>query len=206
VPGPGESDLAARLSAVCAEFDAEKQQILAEYEARLQDAAAVERYWDAASQPGAGWFWAYQQGVPTEEQLRERRDERLDQAKDRLERDLEHASPVSLQALPASHSAPPPLPNVKQINSFAHATLEKAVKAFEDDKTRGDVGRDAKLPPTDVRRVRLMRYQLGLLHLNSTGKLVVDDRVARKGSTYVLRYLDESGTRWLDPIAELRGR
>ena len=45
-----------------------------------------------------------------------------------------------------------------------------------------------------------------LLRLNASGKLVVDGRVARKGSRYVLRYLDEPGTRWLDPNVELRGR
>jgi hypothetical protein len=47
---------------------------------------------------------------------------------------------------------------------------------------------------------------LGLLRLNEQGKLVVDERVARKGSRYVLRYVDETGTRWLDPNVELKGR
>ena len=41
-----------------------------------------------------------------------------------------------------------------------------------------------------------------LLRLNDEGKLVVGDRVARIGSRYVLRYLDEDGTRWLDPDVE----
>jgi hypothetical protein len=103
-------------------------------------------------------------------------------------------------------AALPPLPNDKQLGSFTHATLQKAVKLFsEDGTTRGDVVRATKLPPRDARRVRLMRRS-NLLRLNAAGKLVVDERVARKSSEYVLRYLDESGTRWLDPNSEFKGR
>jgi hypothetical protein len=111
---------------------------------------------------------------------------------------------------PADDAAPlpvpvrPPLPNETQLNSYNHASLEKAVKSFHHDHTRGDVERGAKLPPQDARRVRLM-FGINLFRLNADEKLVVDPRVARKGSKYVLRYLDESGTRWLDPNVELRG-
>jgi hypothetical protein len=111
-------------------------------------------------------------------------------------------------AAPAPSEGPaararPPLPS--GINAFAHGRIEKAVRAIGRRETGGDVARKAKLPPADQRRVRLM-HGLGMLPLNAAGKLVVDSRVARKGSRYVLRYLDEGGTRWLDPIRELQGR
>jgi len=102
-------------------------------------------------------------------------------------------------------SARPPLPNPTQLSSYTRGTLLKAVRDFANQKTRGDVVRGAKLPPADARRVRLMT-SVGLLGLNAEQKLVVDDRVARTGSRVVLRFLDESGTRWLDPNVELRGR
>jgi hypothetical protein len=101
--------------------------------------------------------------------------------------------------------ARPPLRNENQLRTYSHASLEKAVKSFKRDHTRGDVERGAKLPPHDARRVRLMLGE-DLFRLNANGKLIVGDRVARKGPKYVLRYLDESGTRWLDPNVELRGR
>lgn len=99
----------------------------------------------------------------------------------------------------------PPLPNESQLNSYSHGTLEKAVRDWGRGRTRGDVERRAKLPPQDARRVRLM-IGVDLLRLNADRKLVVGERVARKGSRYVLRYLDETGSRWLDPNVELRGR
>jgi hypothetical protein len=99
----------------------------------------------------------------------------------------------------------PRLPNEKQLKSYSHASLEKAVKIFSSDGTRGDVERAAKLPPHDARRVRLM-LGVDLFRLNADVRLVVDERVARKGSRYALRYLDENGSRWLDPKVELRGR
>lgn len=97
----------------------------------------------------------------------------------------------------------PRLPN--SVKSFPHGTLEKAVKAFAGDATRGATARAAKMPQADARRVRLM-FREELLRLNPAGKLIVDDRVALQGSRYVLRYLDDTGTRWLDPIRELQGR
>jgi hypothetical protein len=106
---------------------------------------------------------------------------------------------------PASLLTRPSLPT--GIADYAPGTLERAVKGFARDQTRGDVSRGGrKLPPPDARRVRLMFRVLGLLRLNEQGKLVVDERVARKGSRYVLRYVDETGTRWLDPNVELKGR
>jgi hypothetical protein len=110
----------------------------------------------------------------------------------------------TLDGVPVSE-ARPSLPGEKQLNTYSYASLEKAVKDFGRDRTRGDVVRGAKLPPQDARRVRLM-FDVGLFRLNALGRLVVGERVARKGSRYVLRYLDESGTRWLDPNVELRGR
>lgn len=101
--------------------------------------------------------------------------------------------------------ARPSLPNETQLNSYSHASLQKAVKSFKGDGTRGDVERGAKLPTQDARRVRLM-LGVDLFRLNRDKKLLVDERVARKGSRFVLRYLDEGGTRWLDPNVELRGR
>jgi hypothetical protein len=112
---------------------------------------------------------------------------------------------LSETAAPTSVLPLPPLPNPKQIASYTYATLQKAVKAVAGDETGGDVASGARLPPPDARRVRLM-FGADLLRLNTAGKLAVDDRVARKGSRYVLRYLDESGTRWLDPDVELRRR
>jgi hypothetical protein len=119
---------------------------------------------------------------------------------------LEHRGERAPASTAVSPPPRPPLPNESQINSFTYAKLQKAARAYRlDEATRGTVARNAKLPPTDARRVRLM-YGADLLRLNSDEKLVVDDRVARKGSRYVLRYLDGSGTRWLDPIRELHGR
>lgn len=140
----------------------------------------------------------------------------LDEGRRTLALDLMLAADATSERLPfdeqadgGSDEAParslPPLPNKSQLKSFTHASLEKAVKSFDADGTRGDVVRDAKLSPHDARRVRLMRG-VHLLRLNADRKLVVSERVARKGSRYVLRYLDESGTRWLDPNVELRGR
>ena len=106
---------------------------------------------------------------------------------------------------PAALSARPRLPNESQLNSYTHASLEKAVKSFDRDRTRGDVERGARLPPQDARRIRLMHAER-LLRLNAGGKLVVDQRVARRGAKYVLRYLQAGGSRWLDPNVELRGR
>jgi hypothetical protein len=99
----------------------------------------------------------------------------------------------------------PPIPNESQIGKYAHASLQKAVKGFDAGDTKADVARAARLPPEDARRVRLM---LGarLLSLNDKRKLFVDGRVAQLGSRYALRYIDESGTRWLDPLKELKDR
>jgi hypothetical protein len=145
--------------------------------------------------------------------LRERREaEEEEYLKLRLERERDEAKRRIATAEPTEQehvfreAAPPPLPNDKQLGSFTHGTLQKAVKLFgEDETTRGDVVRATSLPPPDARRVRLMRRS-NLFRLNAAGKLVVDERVARRGSSYVLRYLDESGTRWLDPNRELKGR
>ncbi len=102
----------------------------------------------------------------------------------------------------------PPLPNPKQLNSYTHGTLEKAVKQFARDGTVGDVVRGAKraqMPRPDARRVRAL-WVGKLFRLNASGRLLVDGRVARKvvGTTsrYVLRYLSAAGTSWLDPNRE----
>lgn len=88
--------------------------------------------------------------------------------------------------------------------AYTHGTLQKAVRAFDDDQTPGDVARGAKLPLPDARRVRLLREHR-LFRLNDVGKLVASPRIARKGKKYVLRYLSDDGSRWLDPLRELRG-
>jgi hypothetical protein len=113
------------------------------------------------------------------------------------------ADDLAADAPEARLPAWPPLPS--GVNSFPHGKIEKAVRAIARGETGGDVAREAGLPPADQRRVRVM-HRTGLLPLNAAGKLVVDDRVARKGSKYVLRYLDEGGTRWLDPLRDLQGR
>jgi hypothetical protein len=126
------------------------------------------------------------------------------------ERELRIAHLERGLAEPPVASAPtpprPPLPNPSQLNSFTHATLQNAVKGFNRDQTDGDVQAESggKLSPQDARRVRLM-FRARLLRLNDARKLVVDERVGRRGSKYALRYLDESGSRWLDPIDELSG-
>jgi hypothetical protein len=111
-------------------------------------------------------------------------------------------SPTELEeggARPGAESPPlPPLPN--GVSSYTHATLEKAVKVLDADGTAGDVERKAKLPPPDARRVRALKGTL--LRLNRDGKLVVDARVARDRSRYVLRYLDATRSHWLDPNRE----
>lgn len=107
---------------------------------------------------------------------------------------------------PAPVRERPPLPNETQINSFTYGSLQQAVKAFARGDTAGDVHRRAKLPRQDAARVRVLFKTLGLLRLNATGKLDVDDRVARKGTRYVLRYLDESDSSWLDPYDLVRTR
>jgi hypothetical protein len=137
----------------------------------VPSAPSEDRFWDVV--------YAWAEGQPLEEPD-------ADEATDRVQR----RDPVA--------PAPtwPPLPN--GINDFAHGTIEKAVKAVRRGDTDGDVSRAAKLPPADTARVRLMD-RAKLLPLNAAGKLVPDERVARNGSRLVLRYLDESGTRWLDP-------
>jgi hypothetical protein len=100
-------------------------------------------------------------------------------------------------------AARPPVPSTAA--EYTYGTLQKGVKAFNADATPGDVARSASLARPDARRVRLLQEQ-GLLRLNDAGKLVVDTRVARRGRQYVLRYLSDDGTRWLDPNRELPGR
>lgn len=101
----------------------------------------------------------------------------------------------------------PPLPNETLLLTFAYGTVQKAVKSFiQREATAGDVARGAKMPMKDARRVRLMIEPAGLLSLNPSGKLVVDERVARKGMRYALRFLNDAGDRWLDPLVALRGR
>lgn len=114
---------------------------------------------------------------------------------------LTHMREQASAPLPAR----PPLPNETQLNSFTYGSLQKAVKSFARGATGGDVQRGARLPPQDARRVRLM-IEADLLRLTAAGKLVVDPRVAQKGPRYVLRYVDETGSRWLDPDKTLRNR
>jgi hypothetical protein len=85
------------------------------------------------------------------------------------------------------------------VNTYTFGTIEKAVRLFGDRATRNEVASAAKFDPHDATRVRLMR-EAGLLRLNDRGKLVLDARVARVGRRLALRYLDERGERWLDPI------
>jgi hypothetical protein len=106
---------------------------------------------------------------------------------------------------PAATAERPSIPNLSQINSYTYATLQKAVKILDGDGTLGDVQRDARLVAADSRRVRLMMGE-GLLRLNESRKLIVDERVARLRSRYVLRYLSADDSRWLDPDAERQGQ
>jgi hypothetical protein len=93
-------------------------------------------------------------------------------------------------------SGAPPLP--LGLNWFAHGKIQQAVKLFAAGSTRNDVATSAKLQPKDATRVRNLAAG-GLLPLNEQRKLVPDPRVARAKGQIALRYLDESGQRWLDP-------
>jgi hypothetical protein len=95
----------------------------------------------------------------------------------------------------------PRLPGGSTLARYPHAKLQSAVKQFKRGTTAGDVSRTSGLPRDDARRVRLM-FDNGLFQL-SGGKLLVNKRVAHPGSRYALRYLNEDGTRWLDPNREL---
>jgi hypothetical protein len=106
---------------------------------------------------------------------------------------------------PVSLPSKPPLSNEKQLKTYTYGSLQKAVNGFVRDDVNADVARAARLSAPDVRRARLM-WKVSLLRLNAAGKLVVDERVARKGSQYALRYLSDDGARWLDPNEEFKGR
>ena len=79
-----------------------------------------------------------------------------------------------MRPAPGAAVPTPPLPNPKQLNSYTHGTLEKAVKQFARDGTVGDVVRGAKraqMPRPDAGRVRAL-WVGKLLRLNASGRLL----------------------------------
>jgi len=105
---------------------------------------------------------------------------------------------------PSREATSEPMPELpllpQRAASFTFGTVEKAVRGFEGGRTRNEVATDARLrSPHNATRIRRL-CDGGLLRLNDEGKLVVSPRVARTGQRIVLRYLDERGERWLDPL------
>jgi hypothetical protein len=96
---------------------------------------------------------------------------------------------------------PPPLKGSSQMGLYAHGKIQRAVNRFAKDASTNSVAKNLHIPEADARRIKLM-FRHNLFRLED-GKLVVDDRVAHPESKYALRYLDDAGSRWLDPLKTL---
>jgi hypothetical protein len=118
------------------------------------------------------------------------------------ERTLSQLRAADAEGGKLEEGALPPLPNLSQLNKYTHASLQRAVRAVGG--TRGKIERKAQLSGKEARRVKLMT-EAGFLWLEGR-TLVVHPRVAQFGTKYVLRYLSDDRSGWLDPIEALGRR
>lgn len=96
------------------------------------------------------------------------------------------------------------LPGGATLATYTYAKLRSAVRSLGDDALVADLVGPG-LPEEDARRIRLL-FNHRLLRLKEDGRLVVDERIGRKGPRYALRYWDDTRADWLDPNRELVAR
>ena len=103
---------------------------------------------------------------------------------------------------PAAPAAEPslvrPRPLPADVNLFAFASIQKAVRLFAEDESLNTVAGDTIFSPHDATRIRRL-WESHYLTLNDERVLRIDPRVGRVGKQYALRVWDERSGRWLDP-------